>query len=254
MEKQLRTPIRISSLAKQIEDILDERINSGYYLPKAQLPAEDELAKEFDVSRATVRSALSSLTALGKVVRLHGVGTFVSQLPRISNPLDQLIDFQDLFARHGHQAEIKFVYCKLQEASSELASTLDIPKGSQVLVSEKIFTAGEAPAINCVNTIPASVLGERWLGKVMKQPGLLEPIFDFFETELDLRVAYMHARVYALTADQICFHASLPCEKTTPVLVLDEVAYTGDGKPVFHTYEYHPERRMNFELIRRRIS
>jgi DNA-binding GntR family transcriptional regulator len=40
---------------------------------------------------------------------------------------------------------------------------------------------------------------------------------------------------------------------TTPVLEIDEVAYTAEGRPIFHTYEYHPENKMNFELIRRRV-
>ncbi len=254
MEKSLRNPIRMSSLTSQIEEILIERIISGYYPPKSQLPPEEELAKEFDVSRATVRSALSSLTAMGRVVRIHGVGTFVSQLPDISNPLDQLIDFQELFERHGYHPMIDYVYCAFQEAGDELAKMLNIPSSSQVLVTEKVFSAGEAPAIYCVNSIPASKLSVDILENVISDPDILEPLFEVLEKKLHLRVAYMHSRVYAVSAGQIKFHVPLPYKKTTPVLVLDEVAFSVEGDPVFHTYEYHLERRMNFELIRRRIT
>jgi hypothetical protein len=34
-------------------------------------------------------------------------------------------------------------------------------------------------------------------------------------------------------------------------MVIDDIAYTAGGIPVFHTVEYHPENKMNFELIRR---
>lgn len=250
----LRSPVRTSSLAKQVEDILDERILAGFYPPKSQLPAEDELAREFNVSRATVRSALSSLTAMGKLVRLHGVGTFVSQLPRMSNPLDQLIDFQELFLRYGHESRIEFIQCDLQIASNEMESALNLLQGSQVIRSEKIFTAGNAPSIYCVNTIPAELFRGEWLGKVLNDASILEPLFYFLEDQFHLRVAYMHSRVYALNASQISFHRELPFKKSTPVLVLDEVAYTDEGRPIFHTFEYHPERRMSFELIRRRVN
>lgn len=252
MQNQLQTPVRLSSLANQIESILSERIASGYYLPKSQLPAEDELAREFKVSRATVRSALSSLTAMGKVVRLQGVGTFVSQLPRIFNPLDQLIDFQELFARHACQPHIDFVYCAIQEAGDKLIEALNLSAGAQVLVSEKIFFADDAPSIYCVNSIPVEIFQNDWLEEILKNPARLEPLFIFLEDHFDLKVAYMHSRVYAINANQVNFHARLPCKKTTPVLALDEVAYTDGGKPIFHTYEYHPEQRMNFELIRKR--
>lgn len=254
MEKQLQTPVRLSSLAKQIEDILKERIASGFYPPKSQLPAEDELAREFKVSRATVRSALSSLTAVGKVVRLHGVGTFVSQMPHMLNPLDQLIDFQELFARHARQPQIDFIYCGIQEAGSELARMLDLPTDGQVLVSEKVFFAEDAPSIYCVNSLPVNVFPDGWLDVILKNPASLEPLFSYLEDQFGLRVAYMHSRVYAVNANQLNFHASLPYKNHTPVLVLDEVAYTDEGRPIFHTYEYHPERRMNFELIRKRAG
>lgn len=244
--------IRSFPLATQVEKILRERILSGYYPPNSQIPAEEELAKELNVSRATVRSALSTLTANGKIIRIHGVGTFVSNLPHILNPLDQLIDFQDLFAMHGHQPKVEYVNCSLQEANFELASALDLSISRQVLVSEKIFTADDAPSIYCVNSIPVEIFPKALLDTILEFPASLEPLFDYLERNLGYRVAYMHSKVYALSACKIKFRTPLPCKKSTPVLVLDEIAYTEEGKPLFHTYEYHPERRMDFELIRKR--
>jgi GntR family transcriptional regulator len=247
------TPVRQQSLSLQIEQILIERIHAGKYPPDSQLPAEVDLAAEFKVSRATIRSALSNLSALGLVVRRHGAGTFVTQLPRISNPLDQAIDFQDLIASYCCQPSIQHVYCGLESASSLMADALKILAGAELLVSHKVFNADNAPMIFCANTLPASLFHPTLIKQVIASPEILEPWFAFLERETGLRVEYYVARVRPALARKCHFHRPLPLPGNTPVLEIDEVAYTADGRPVFHTYEYHPENQMNFELIRRRV-
>ena len=74
------TVTRNTSLADQVLDVLIERIRQRIYLPGSQLPPENDLAAEFNVSRATVRTAVSKLAARGLVVRRQGIGTFVSRL------------------------------------------------------------------------------------------------------------------------------------------------------------------------------
>lgn len=83
---------------------------------------------------------------------------------------------------------------------------------------------------------------------------LLRVFMRFLEEQLGLQVVSMHSRVYAVNANLVNFHAQLPYKKHTPVLVLDEVAYTDEGRLIFHTYEYHPERRINCETIRKRAG
>jgi GntR family transcriptional regulator len=245
-------PVRQQPLSQQIEQILIDRIHSGKYTPDSQLPAEVDLAAEFKVSRATIRSALNTLSTLGLVVRRHGAGTFITQLPRISNPLDRAIDFQELISGYCCQPSITQVYCGLEKASPVIAEALQIPVGAMVLVSHKIFTADEEPMIFCANTLSASLFNPGLVEQVVSAPEMLEPFFAFLERETGLRVEYYLARVRPVTARKCRFHSPLPMPGNTPVLEIDEVAYTAEGNPVFHTYEYHPENKMSFELIRRR--
>jgi len=245
--------VRPQSLSQQIEQILIDRIHSGKYAPDSQLPAEVDLAAEFKVSRATIRSALNTLSTLGLIVRRHGAGTFITQLPRISNPLDQAIDFQELISGYCCQPSFQLVYSGLEKASSVMAGLLQIPVDSEVLVSHKVFTADDEPMIFCVNTLATNLFEPDLLEQVLSAPEMLEPLFTFLERELDLRVEYYVAHVRPVNADKCHFYRPLPMPTTTPVLEIDEVAYTAEGRPIFHTYEYHPENKMSFELIRRRV-
>lgn len=62
-------------------------IASGKYAVGDRLPAERELAIEFDVSRPTVREALIALEAQGLVEVRVGSGAYVRQLPGAVQPL-----------------------------------------------------------------------------------------------------------------------------------------------------------------------
>ena len=62
-------------LYHQVAGILRQRIEEGVYPAGARLNSEDELAVEFDVSRATVRQAMSELALEGRVIRRRGRGT-----------------------------------------------------------------------------------------------------------------------------------------------------------------------------------
>lgn len=54
-----------------------EAINEGRYAPGSRLPAEVDLAREFRVSRGTIRQALATLRADGFIDSVPGRGSFV---------------------------------------------------------------------------------------------------------------------------------------------------------------------------------
>ncbi|MGA7804936.1 GntR family transcriptional regulator [Bradyrhizobium sp.] len=83
-------------LHHQVFLVLQDGIAERRYAPSEALPAEEELAKLFGVSRVTIRAAMETLDALGLVERRQGVGTFVRELPR---PEPLTIPMMDLLAR-----------------------------------------------------------------------------------------------------------------------------------------------------------
>jgi len=62
----------------QIYNIIKEKIESSFWQWGTRLPSEDELCRIFDVSKATVRIAVSELERQGYLKRRQGKGTFVT--------------------------------------------------------------------------------------------------------------------------------------------------------------------------------
>lgn len=63
----------------QIEDELKELIFSDKIRPGDKLPSENELSAKYEVSRQTVRKAISKLENEGLIYAVHGSGTFCSE-------------------------------------------------------------------------------------------------------------------------------------------------------------------------------
>jgi DNA-binding FadR family transcriptional regulator len=74
-------PLVTASLAKQIAEKIRESIAVGTLKADDRLPTEDELAKQFQVSRPTIREALKQLAAQSLIRSRRGPagGTFVNR-------------------------------------------------------------------------------------------------------------------------------------------------------------------------------
>jgi len=63
---------------KRIADIIKRRIAKGKYTIEEKMPSENELLKEFKVSKLTLLKALNALVHQGIIFRKQGSGTFVA--------------------------------------------------------------------------------------------------------------------------------------------------------------------------------
>jgi GntR family transcriptional regulator, histidine utilization repressor len=79
-----------------------DRIAKGSLKPGARVPSENELVREFGLSRMTVNRALRELAADGVLQRIAGVGTFVAEQRVPTHPLHHNLSRQVyLDGRHG---------------------------------------------------------------------------------------------------------------------------------------------------------
>ena len=63
----------------QIADLMRQRIARGGWRPGMRVPSNEDLMREFDVSRVTVRQAVGVLARDGLLEARQGTGTFVSR-------------------------------------------------------------------------------------------------------------------------------------------------------------------------------
>jgi GntR family transcriptional regulator len=151
--------VQSTSVADQVEQILRGRIREDTYSPGSRIPSESELAEEFGVSRATVRTVLAKLAASGLILRRQGDGTYVNpKIRETSANVGNLWDFVNLIESNGYRPSIKTLSIGLRAATTKEAIALAIGPGEKLLSMARLFYADETPVILANNVIPASYL------------------------------------------------------------------------------------------------
>jgi len=115
----------------------------------AALPTERELAARYEVSRATVRQALSGLEESGVVYRVQGAGTFVADRT-VSKSLTLTSFSEDMIAR-GLRPGSRLVVADEIPATAAVAETLRIDVGELVVRVVRLRLANDAPM--CLETV-----------------------------------------------------------------------------------------------------
>jgi len=117
-----------------IKDFISQAIRDRVYSADDRIPAENELAKKFGVSRMTANRAIKELVAAGLLVRHQGLGTFVS-VTQVESPLLEIRNIADeIRGRHNVYSNERY---RLQEvqADKNLADQLGITAGDPVFYS-----------------------------------------------------------------------------------------------------------------------
>ena len=119
---------------KAIEDFLLERIHGGAYPVNHQIPPEEQLARDFSVSRMTANKAIQNLVQKGYLVRQAGLGTFVTDR-KAESPLHEVMNIASEVRGRGHAYSNQVLRCEAIAADDEVALRLGVRLGAEVFHS-----------------------------------------------------------------------------------------------------------------------
>jgi GntR family transcriptional regulator len=104
------------------------------------------LANRVEVSRVTVRKAVTQLVKEGVLVQRHGSGTFVAPpAQRVEQMLSQLTSFTEDMARRGMAVRSEWLDRGLYLPSPEETVVLGLTSGEQVARISRLRLSGETP-------------------------------------------------------------------------------------------------------------
>jgi GntR family transcriptional regulator len=233
----------------QLETILRRRILSGDYSPDLPLPSEEVLGKEFEVSRITVRRALSSLEQEDLIIRKRGKGTFVSKKaqtltsPKFSGYIEDLISM-------GVQTETNIIDTCWIDPRRSIRERLKIDDKTQALRIEKIRMAEKSPLSYVLNYLPQDI-GE----KIPHEKISEKPMLMILEEDLGINVAEADQTLEATVADAD-LAPLLDMRVGEPLLKMERTVYDDKKKPVeFVSVLYRADRYFfTINLKRKRVE
>jgi GntR family transcriptional regulator, phosphonate transport system regulatory protein len=217
------------TLWRRISDDYEQMILVGKYENGTRLPAETEIAARYGVNRHTVRRALAELAARGMVRRERGSGTYV-KTDKLDYRIATRTRFSEIVAAAGHDAQGRLLGHRIEPASEEVARRLGLLPGANVIRLEIVRSSDRVPVSVATTWLCAQRFrdaakmfrGARSITKVLNQYGIS---------------GYRRkwTRITAGFTDAVDA-ARLRLSVHRPVLVVDSVDVTADGKPVLTTW------------------
>lgn len=210
------------------------------------LPSEAELGQRFNVSRATIREALSQLEQRGVVIRRHGVGTFVSPaLPVIDSGLEQLESLGTLARRIGLEIHMGAMEMAERKASGPEAATLQLAPDATVLSVARVIFTGRRPVAYLVDVVPAMLLARQDLGD-----SFTGSVLDLFIARGEPALSHSRTEI-AVEGANVTVARLLHLRRGDPVLKLVAELVAKDGRAVDHSLSYFVPGYFRFHVIRR---
>ena len=216
----------------QLAGILREHIVSGKYHAGDRLPTEEALSKDYDVSRITIRQALGDLEKEGFIKREAGRGTFVSDRRMFSNTFRMEGSLGDLISM-GLTTTVKVLTLATIKASASEADFLRVNLGDPLVRCTRLRLHAGTPFSYIVNHVPGD-LGKSLKPDAWKKGSILRQI----ETELGIRMGDADQTISASLADAHLARL-LKTNIGAPLLSVDRVVRSAEGRPVEHVHSYY---------------
>lgn len=214
--------------------------------PGERLLTEPELAKQLNVSRATLREAMRTFETQGLIYRHQGSGTFVihpSQV--IDTGLEVLESIETLSKRIGLEVSMGALHIAHQPANEEYSKALSLDQNGRVLYVSRVIHAEGRPVAYLIDVLPDEIV----------PPGELDTGFTGSMLDLLLKrgtptLVSSRCEINAVQATPDEARA-LRIQRGDVLLRFIAYLYDTNGRVVDYSYSYFLPGYFNFHIIRR---
>ena len=238
------TTLNSSSTSQRLHEQLGQLITDT---PNGdRLPSEPKLAKQLNVSRATLREAMRTFETQGLLHRRQGVGTFVVHPTGIiETGLEVLESIHTLATRIDLPVRMTFYDMGLRAPNEKETQILNLGPGQQVIQVAWVMEAEGRPVVYLVDILPDDVLSLEEIGEKFEGS-----ILDILLQRDDLALANSQTEINALAAHSEVARA-VGIQRGDVVLFFEAILYSTEGRPVDYSHSYFLPGYFRFHVNRR---
>lgn len=195
-------PTRVSQLEHggyvplyiQLSNLLRANITVGEWETGHVIPTETELMEMYQVSRTTVREAITPMVNEGLLRRKQGKGTVVAK-PRLSEMLGTLTGFSEEIRRRGMTPGARCLQSAFVAASARVANWLGCAQGALVFRTYRLRLANEEPIAVEESYWPSPI------GNILSRHDLnAAAYYDVLEADGNIMLSYAEEVIRAVVA------------------------------------------------------
>ena len=223
----------------QIHDQIKKEIDEEVWQIGQRLPSERDLAETFQVSRMTLRQAITLLVEEGVLERRVGSGTFVAST-RVQEKMRGTTSFTEIMKSQGKTPSSQLISYRRTLPSKQEVEKRGINKTENIIRMERVRYADKLPVVYEVASIP-----EKFIKNFNKE----EITSHFFQTlqEHGYKSGKAQQTIYArLAKEKIPHYLGIP--RGHAILALTQVSYFEDGTAFEYVKSQYVGERFEFYL------
>ncbi|SDH26844.1 GntR family transcriptional regulator [Alteribacillus persepolensis] len=224
----------------QIQEWIRKKMDDGEWEPGDMLPSERIFAEQFNISRMTVRQAITELVNEGLLRREKGKGTFVAE-KKLEQPLQGLTSFTEDMKARGFQPGNKLYEFRVTPPSRDVADALNMKKTDSVYELERVRLADNKPMALEMTSIHAGVVTN--LSKDIAQSSL----YNYIEQTLGLTIGHASQTLESALAGEKEAEL-LQIEAGDPILWISRKTHLQDGTPFEYVRSAYRGDRYKFSI------
>lgn len=210
----------------QLAKLFETQIRRGELKPGEALPTEMEIATRFEISRMTVRRAISELVSAGMVFALQGKGTFVAS-PKLDNIVFELNNFNKEIAQRGLNYKTTLLEAKIFRPDEQLRAKFQLSDDINKLLYFRTVLSAEDERLALENKYTIYSKSKPILESELNDPtlpGLIAAHSDSLPVG-----AKKILQVAAATKEEASILGIPP---NSPVFLVEQTVFDPDFKPV----------------------
>ena len=232
----------------QLKEILLSELRSGSFRVGDQIPPEMDLAKEYGVSRPTVRRALAELVLEGYLERARGRGTFVAR-PAVLSDARVVTTFAAEVQQSGRQHRVQVVRAISVPAVGAMARDLSIAEGDPVFEATRLRTGDGEPLVLEISQVPVVVCPNLLTDANLEQEGLYAALARLG----GIRIGRAQQVFQSIPASGLV-QQLLAVKRGAPLLLWQGLDYDLLDRPVERLRVYYRGDRYRFTVQQHRVD
>jgi len=167
----------------QLRTIIKNRILDGTYAYGDLIPSESEFERQHNISRITVRRAISDLEKEGYVIRSRGKGTHVIYNHNLPEQFNRIRSFTDEMKHFNMKAGTSFLEVGLVIPPKEVQIAFDLEPDEKAFCLKRVRTGNGKPIVYFENYFPTyldlpidDTLYKNSVYTVLNEKGIMQPV------------------------------------------------------------------------------
>jgi GntR family transcriptional regulator, transcriptional regulator of bglA len=230
---------------KEIADRLEQEIRDGLFDKTKKLPTEDELIKKFEVSRNTIRKAITQLVNRGYVYQVQGSGMFLRE--------KSVTDYINLGSLRGLTKDLaskmidtKILSLQIIEADKEKARQLSCEAGAKLYYVKRLRIVEQEPFSIEISYFKKDIV------PYLNSDIATSSIYRYLIDDLKLNIGFADKVINCEKIDEATA-SLLQISPQDPALIIENTVCLTNGtifewsKSIFHYQKAKILNRINFK-------